>query len=296
MMRQAFVICGVPAVAPAAPAFLCLVPSPGIPERVRVRVILFFRRHETSEITLTPALSRNAGRWGKAHPALVARTSLSMLGRLGRSSLLTLGRFVYRQPHMSRWAASIAGVLLIALGCAPERKVRDTSLDASAGVNIVPEAILASEKIPPSTKPTDDTRPDLISVLSQSPQHHEQILRALRMTDMVPMLREQGPFTLFAPTDEAFAKLPPGTLDRLLQNPRRLRALLEYHMLPGRITFTQILQTNGQVATLAGPKQKLIIRGIDRKVMVNDANVIRSEQSASNGVIHWIDGALFPQS
>jgi uncharacterized surface protein with fasciclin (FAS1) repeats len=198
---------------------------------------------------------------------------------------------------MSRRTIFITVTLLIALSaCTPEPKRRDTSLDASAGVNIVPEAILASEKIPPSTQPTDDDRPDLITELSRSPQHHEQILRALRMSDLVPTLREQGPYTLFAPTDEAFAKLPPGTLDRLLQNPQRLRALLDYHIIPGRITFTQILQTNGQVATLAGDKQKLIIRGIDRKVMVNDANVIRSEQSASNGVIHWVDGVLLPSS
>jgi len=190
----------------------------------------------------------------------------------------------------------LLAMLLIASGCVPEAKPRDTSLDASAGVNIVPEAILASEKITPSTQPSDDSRPDLISVLSRSPEHHEKFLQALRMAGMVPMLREKGPYTLFAPTDEAFAKLPPGTLDRLLQRPDRLRALLEYHILTGRVPFAQILQTNGQVATVAGEKQKLIIRGIGRKVMVNDANVIQSEQSASNGVIHWIDGVLLPPS
>ena len=193
---------------------------------------------------------------------------------------------------MYRFILVIAGVALI--GCTPPRKARDTSADANAGINIVPPAILASEKITPSTQPAVEDRPDLVSALSSSPQHHEMFLRALRLSGLVPELREKGPYTLLAPTDEAFAKLPPGAFDRLLRPDRhdQLRRFIEYHLLTGRVLFKQMLDTNGQVATVA--TSKLVVRGIDDKVMINDANVLRSDNSPSNGVIHWIDGVLLP--
>lgn len=186
-----------------------------------------------------------------------------------------------------------AVVLLTLAGCGPDRRPPEKPV-VNAGVNIVPEAILASEKITPSTQPTDTNRPDLIQVLSQSQQHHQMILRALRTCDLASQLREKGPFTLLAPTDEAFSKLPPGTLDRLLARPEQLGALLRYHLLTGRILYKDLLATNGQVSASSG--QTLIIRGIDSNVMVNDTNVIQSENSPSNGAIHWIDGVLLPPS
>ena len=120
------------------------------------------------------------------------------------------------------------------------------------------------------------------------------ILRALRLSGLVPELRQKGPYTLLAPTDEGFAKLPPGAFERLLQPDRQeqLRALLRYHLLTGRVLYKQMLDTNGQVSSLSG--QKMIVRGVDDKVMVDDANIVRSDTAASNGVIHWIDGVLLP--
>ncbi len=178
-------------------------------------------------------------------------------------------------------------------GCAPEPQARDISKDANGGVDIIPPAILASEKLVPATQPANDFK-DLIQALSESNQNHEKVLRALRLSGLVPELREAGPYTLFAPTDEAFSKLPPGTFDRLLQpqNRQQLRALMQYHLLKGRIDFKTMLDTNGTVPATSG--QSLVIKGIDHKVMVNDANVIRSTDTASNGIIHWTDSVLLP--
>src|SRR5581483_4535188 len=194
---------------------------------------------------------------------------------------------------MNRLIPLVAALAVIG-GCTPARQTRDTSADVNAGINIVPPAVLASEKITPSTQPTVEDRPDLISALSSAPQHHEMFLRALRLSGLVPELRDKGPYTLLAPTDEAFAKLPPGAFDRLLQPARhdQLERFINYHLLTGRVLFKQMLDTNGQVSTVAGPK--LIVRGIDDKVMINDANVLRSDNNPSNGVIHWIDGVLLP--
>jgi uncharacterized surface protein with fasciclin (FAS1) repeats len=185
-------------------------------------------------------------------------------------------------------------ILTLAIGCTQRPAVRDISAEANGGVNIVPNVVLAAQKIGPEQLPIDENRPDLIQALSQSPMSHEDVLRALRATDLVTQLQNEGPFTLLAPTDEAWNKLPPGTLDRLLRptNHDKLRALMLHHILKGRIELRDMLNTNGQVVTLAG--DKVIIRGVGDKVVINDTNVIRAEDGASNGVIVWIDGVLLP--
>jgi uncharacterized surface protein with fasciclin (FAS1) repeats len=184
---------------------------------------------------------------------------------------------------------------LISNGCRPAGRTIDRSQQANAGVNIVAAAILASEKqLPDTTQPADDSRPDLVQVISESQQSHQLVLRALRVAGLIPELQKAGPYTLLLPTDGAFDKFPPGTFDRLLepQNREKLRALLLYHMLSGRIPLKDMRDTNGQVAALSGAK--VVIRGIDDKVMVNDVNVLRAENAASNGVIYWLDGVLLP--
>jgi uncharacterized surface protein with fasciclin (FAS1) repeats len=192
---------------------------------------------------------------------------------------------------LKRIAMIVLSAVLLA-GCTPPPPTVDRSADANAGVNIIPAAILASEKQPPDI--SESSGPDLVQVLSQSQQNHEKILKALRLCGLIPELQKTGPFTLLAPTDEAFDKLPPGTLDRLFlpANIHQLRALLLYHLLDGRIPLKALQDTNGQVPTLAG--ESVVIKGIDNKVMVNDVNVIRAENGASNGIIYWLDGVLLP--
>ena len=187
----------------------------------------------------------------------------------------------------------LSAAALSSVGCRPERAVRDNSLDASAGVNLVAPAVLAAEKITPNPSPSDDSQPDLVTVLSQSTTDHQQFLEAIRMADLVPELQSVGPYTLLAPTDEAWAKLPPGSMDRLLKpaNRQQLQSLVRYHILRGRIALKDLQNTNGQVTTMSG--ERVVIKGVEAKVMVNDANVLKAENSAGNGVIYWIDGVLF---
>ena len=115
---------------------------------------------------------------------------------------------------------------------------------------------------------------------------------ALQAAGLVDALKGAGPFTVFAPTDEAFAKLPAGTLDELLKDPTgALADILKYHVVSGKVMAADI--TDGMTApSLQGSDLKFTIK--DGKVYVNDAMVTQADIQASNGVIHVIDSVLLP--
>jgi uncharacterized surface protein with fasciclin (FAS1) repeats len=111
----------------------------------------------------------------------------------------------------------------------------------------------------------------------------------------VETLQGPDPFTVFAPTDEAFAKLPEGTVEALLKDPAALRAVLTYHVVPGRVMAADVVRSNGgNPATVQG--QSLTIEVVDGKVMVDGATVVTADIGASNGVIHVIDTVVLPKS
>ena len=116
---------------------------------------------------------------------------------------------------------------------------------------------------------------------------------ALTAADLVAVLQTSGPFTVFAPTDAAFAKLPPGTVESLLkpENKAKLQAVLKYHVVAGRVTAPEAL-TAGHAKTLEG--QPVTITLNDGRLQINQANVIKNDVPASNGVIHIIDTVLLP--
>lgn len=114
---------------------------------------------------------------------------------------------------------------------------------------------------------------------------------ALEAAGLTETLASGGPFTVFAPTDEAFAKLPAGALDRLLQNPDELTAVLTYHVVAGEVTAEQVMALDS-AETLQG--RRVRIRVVDGKVMIDGATVIRADVEASNGVIHVIDSVILP--
>ena len=116
---------------------------------------------------------------------------------------------------------------------------------------------------------------------------------ALKSAGLVDTLKGPGPFTVFTPTDAAFAKLPAGTLENLLkpENKTKLVAILTYHVVPGDVTAAQAA-TLTQAKTVNGAILKLSAR--DGKVMVNNADVVKADIEASNGVIHVIDAVLLP--
>jgi uncharacterized surface protein with fasciclin (FAS1) repeats len=122
---------------------------------------------------------------------------------------------------------------------------------------------------------------------------------ALQAAGLVDTLKGDGPFTVFAPTDAAFAKLPAGTLEALLADPAKLQAVLTYHVVPGRVTAADVatLSSAADVATLSSAatvQGAPIAIDTSMGVRVNDAHVTQADVMASNGVIHVIDTVLLP--
>src|SRR5579863_786306 len=117
---------------------------------------------------------------------------------------------------------------------------------------------------------------------------------ALQAAGLVDTLKGKGPFTVFAPTDEAFAKLPAGTLEDLLkpENKEKLAAILTYHVVPGRVLAAQVIKMNS-AKTVNG--QSLTISTNGGTVMVDNAKVVKTDILCSNGVIHVIDSVILPK-
>jgi len=116
------------------------------------------------------------------------------------------------------------------------------------------------------------------------------LVKAVQEAGLVDTLKGKGPFTVFAPTDAAFAKLPPGTLEALLNDKAKLAEVLTYHVVPGKVKSGDIKP--GAVKTVQGQSVQLSTKG--GAVMVNDAKVTKADIMASNGVIHIIDTVIVP--
>ena len=121
------------------------------------------------------------------------------------------------------------------------------------------------------------------------------LVKALETADLVDVLKGEGPFTVFAPTDEAFAALPEGTVDALLADPSGdLTQILLYHVVPGAVMAADV--TDGLEAETAQGGTVTFTVGDDGTVMINDANIVATDIMASNGVIHVIDSVILPPS
>jgi uncharacterized surface protein with fasciclin (FAS1) repeats len=122
------------------------------------------------------------------------------------------------------------------------------------------------------------------------------LVAAVKAAGLVDALKGKGPFTVFAPTEEAFKKLPKGTLESLLkpENKGKLTAILKYHVIPGKVMAADVMKLkNGtQVATLHGQKVKI---KNSHGVYVDNAKVIKTDIECSNGVIHVIDTVILPK-
>lgn len=116
---------------------------------------------------------------------------------------------------------------------------------------------------------------------------------ALEAADLVDTLKGDGPFTVFAPTDEAFAKLPEGTVESLLEpeNRDQLVAILTYHVVPGKVYAADVVNLSA-ATTVNG--SNVTIAASDAGVRIDNANVIKTDIAASNGVIHVIDAVILP--
>lgn len=186
---------------------------------------------------------------------------------LGSKTLTTLNG---QRVDISKDDASIDGVSIV-----------KTDIECSNGIiHVIDEVIL----------PTSDSILDIAS----SAGSFNTLAAALEAADLVDALSGKGPFTVFAPTDEAFAALPEGTLETLLkpENKDKLRSILLYHVVEGRVYADQAIDA-GEAATLQGGE--VTIKKSWGNVKVNDAKVVTPDIEASNGVIHVIDRVILPQ-
>ena len=115
---------------------------------------------------------------------------------------------------------------------------------------------------------------------------------ALQAAGLVETLKGKGPFTVFAPTDEAFAKLPAGTVEALLKDKEKLTKILLYHVVSGNVMAKDVVKLKS-AKTVQG--SSVTISAIGGKVMVDKAHVVKTDIAASNGVIHVIDSVIMPK-
>ncbi|MEZ9867033.1 fasciclin domain-containing protein [Vibrio sp. 10N.261.51.A4] len=134
---------------------------------------------------------------------------------------------------------------------------------------------------------------DIVDVAAENGSFNT-LVAAVKAAGLVETLKGDGPFTVFAPTDEAFAALPEGTVDMLLkpENKDKLIAVLTYHVVPGKIMASEVMKLDSAVTV----QSEAVMVGIDHgNVMINKAQVVMADVEASNGVIHVIDAVLLPK-
>ena len=169
--------------------------------------------------------------------------------------------------------------------------MKKTLLAATLGVSLMLGAPLMAATNPmvggAAMLPTKDIIDNAVNS-----KDHTTLVAAVKAAGLVETLKGTGPFTVFAPTDEAFAKLPKGTVEDLLkpENKEKLASILTYHVVPGKVMAADV--KSGNVKTVNGKEVAVKVDG--DTVMVGKAKVVKADVAASNGVIHVIDTVLLP--
>ena len=193
-------------------------------------------------------------------------------------------------------AASVAGLLFLS-GCANDTDETATDTEITS-VAATPSEMMSEEPMESETpmesmseSPMVDSG-TVVDVAAANPDF-KTLVSAITAADLTETLSGDGPFTVFAPTNEAFEALPDGVLDALLmpENKDALTSVLTYHVLPDEVMAADV--TAGEVATVEGSTLEITT---DDGVMVNDATVVTPDVDASNGVIHAIDKVMVPDS
>lgn len=141
---------------------------------------------------------------------------------------------------------------------------------------------------------TPDTNPQVkqdIVEIAAGAANFSTLSNAIKAAGLVDTLKATGPFTVFAPTDAAFKKLAPGVVESLLKDKAKLRAILEYHVVMGKIMAKDV--TSRDTKTVQG--SSLAVSNLDGAVTVDEAKVVQSDIEARNGVIHGIDTVVMPK-
>jgi len=168
----------------------------------------------------------------------------------------------------------------------------------SPTATVPPVTTTPTATVPPVTpSPTGATATQNFAEQAKSAASQGQfktLTQAVQAAGLTEQLTAQGPYTVFAPTDAAFAALPKGTLDKLLQpaNKQQLIRLLAYHVIPGRVTSTQL--TSGQAKTVEGTPVQITVNPASKAVTINNARVSQPDIPASNGIVHVVDKVILP--
>ena len=154
-------------------------------------------------------------------------------------------------------------------------------------------AILASMLFASCATAGGDPRQDIVDT-AVSAGSFKTLATALQAAGLVDTLKGEGPFTVFAPTDAAFAKLPAGTVETLLkpENKAKLQSILTYHVVPGSVRASEVVTMNS-AKTVQGQSVSIATNG--NAVMIDGATVTQADIVASNGVIHVIDSVIMPE-
>jgi transforming growth factor-beta-induced protein len=170
--------------------------------------------------------------------------------------------------------------------------MKRTLLISLAAVALVVSACsTAASPTPEPATPTPAPAGDIVTVATEAGVF-TTLLKAATAAELVETLQSAGPFTVFAPTDEAFAALPEGTLDALLADPEALKKVLLYHVVEGKVTSDQIV---GMTTVTSVEGSPIAISVKDGTVYLNDsAKVVTADVMTSNGVIHIIDAVILP--
>lgn len=157
-----------------------------------------------------------------------------------------------------------------------------------AALFILPASLQAQEA--QGYAPASEASADIIET-AKAAGSFNTLATAIEAAGLTETLKGEGPFTVFAPTDEAFAKLPKGTVESLLQDKEKLATILKYHVVAGEVSSAQAMKIT-EANTVAEKPLKISKSG--KKLMVGKATVIQADIAASNGVIHVIDEVLLP--
>ena len=156
-------------------------------------------------------------------------------------------------------------------------------------------ALITMPALAPAQKPSTEKESMNIVQIATTSGNFNTLVAAVKAAGLAETLQGNGPFTVFAPTDAAFAKLPAGTLEALLADREKLASILTFHVVPGKVMASDIVKSNGATpTTVNGLPLDIVLR--DGRVYVNGARVVTADIVASNGVIHVIDAVLVPSA
>ena len=191
-----------------------------------------------------------------------------------------------QSKFVKRWSVAAAVAVLALAGWTTTTMAEDTKADPAQPA-VKPEAPAAMAETPQA----EPAGPTIVDVAKSDPQF-KTLVKLLGEAGLVAPLSGSRPFTVFAPTDEAFAKLPKEELDALQkpENKAKLQKILRHHIVVGKVTAADVVKLKS-AKTLSG---EITITVTDGKVTVDKANVTKTDIAASNGVIHVIDAVLIP--